>query len=153
MGLVNSIMSVMGINDDEFEDIEEETAEEEKEVAVEAPLRQMKSRTAARSNVVEFDKPTTKATTVIVSKPTKFDDATGIVDDFKAKKIVMINIIDLDTKIAQRFLDFVSGACYSLNGDFQEIGKNVYMLVPHNVEVSKEIHKELASKGLFKNFG
>ncbi|MEQ8199778.1 MAG: cell division protein SepF, partial [Clostridiaceae bacterium] len=67
----------------------------------------------------------------------------------KSRKIVVINISALDLKVAQRLLDFVSGACFALAGELQEVERNVYILSPSNVEVTNELKSELSSKGIF----
>ena len=55
----------------------------------------------------------------------------------------------LERRIAQRLLDFVSGACFALAGELQEIERGVYILSPSNVEVTNELKSELSSKGMF----
>ena len=78
-----------------------------------------------------------------------YDDAMEICDSLKNRKIVVINTSAIENKIAQRLLDFVSGSCYALGGELQEISKGVYLLSPSNVEVTSELKNELSSKALF----
>lgn len=92
---------------------------------------------------------TTSSPKVTVTKPLAYEEATEICDALKNRRIVVINTSGLENKIAQRLLDFVSGACYALSGALQEIEKGVYLLTPSNVEVSSELKSELSSKALF----
>lgn len=73
-----------------------------------------------------------------IAKPSSYEDATEICDALKNKQIVLINTKSLSTKIAQRLIDFVSGTCYALEGDFQEIEKGVFVVTPLNVESREE---------------
>jgi cell division inhibitor SepF len=86
---------------------------------------------------------------VILSRPKDYDEATSICDELKNRKIVVVNVSDLEPKVAQRLLDFMGGASYVLNGELQEIEKNVYILSPSNVEVSNELKTEMTGKGMF----
>lgn len=92
---------------------------------------------------------TASSAKVMITKPTMYEDATEICDALKNRKIVVVNTTALETKIAQRLLDFISGACYALTGELQEIERGVYILSPSNVEVTNELKNELTSKGLF----
>lgn len=73
-----------------------------------------------------------------IAKPSSYEDAAEICDALKNKQIVLINTKSLSTKIAQRLIDFVSGTCYALEGDFQEIEKGVFVVTPLNVESRQE---------------
>ena len=73
-----------------------------------------------------------------IAKPSSYEDAAEICDALKNKQIVLINTKSLSTKIAQRLIDFVSGTCYALEGDFQEIDKGVFVVTPLNVESREE---------------
>ena len=73
-----------------------------------------------------------------IAKPSSDEDAAEICDALKNKQIVLINTKSLSTKIAQRLIDFVSGTCYALEGDFQEIEKGVFVVTPLNVESREE---------------
>ena len=72
-----------------------------------------------------------------------------ICDALKNRRIVLVNTTILEFKIAQRLLDFISGSCYALGGEVQQIEKGVYLLSPSNVEVTNELKNELSTKALF----
>lgn len=86
---------------------------------------------------------------VMITKPTNYDDAREIAEAIKSRKIVLVNTTGLETKITQRLVDFISGACYVLGAQLQEIEQRVYLLSPSNVEVTNELKNELSSKALF----
>lgn len=86
---------------------------------------------------------------VMVTKPANYDDAREIAEAIKSRKIVLVNATGLETKVAQRLVDFISGSCYVLGAQLQEIEQRVYLLSPSNVEVTSELKNELSSKALF----
>jgi len=76
---------------------------------------------------------------VVVSEPTSFDDSQGIADHLKARRQVIVNMESTDKEVAQRILDFISGACYALDGRVQKIGEGVFLFAPYNVDITSEI--------------
>ncbi len=115
----------LGEYDEEFEELEE--VEEEEEVEEVEPI----------------------ISKIMVVKPASYDEAREIADAIKNRKIVLVNTTSMETKIAQRLVDFISGACCVLGAQLQEVEQRVYLLSPSNVEVSNELRSEISSKALF----
>lgn len=133
----------LGEYEDDFEDLEDtEVEEEEVQEEIEPIISKQKG-----NKVVNIH--TASTAKVMVTKPTNYDDAREIADAIKARKIVLVNATTLETKIAQRLVDFISGSCYVLGATLQEIEQRVYLLSPSNVEVANELKNELSSKALF----
>lgn len=144
--MINKMKEFLGLDEyDEMEDYEEAYEEEVEEQDDFEPV--IPSSKRGQSKVVNIHTATSAKVSII--RPLDFAEATEVCDDLKNRKIVVINTTSLDIKVAQRLLDFVSGACYALGGEFQEIEKGVYILSPSNVEVTKELKSELSSKGMF----
>lgn len=141
----NKMMGLLGLEDeyDEMEELDEEMELEEEKAEVNPPITSNKK----QNKVVNIH--TATSAKVVISKPTIFEDATDICDDLKNRKIVVVNTTGLESKTAQRLLDFMGGASYALGGELQEIEKGVYILSPSNVEVTSELKNELSSRGLF----
>ena len=135
---------IMGLGDyeDEFDDLEETEVEEENQEEMEPIISKQKG-----NKVVNIH--TASTAKVMVTKPVNYDDAREISDAIKARKIVLVNATTLETKVAQRLVDFISGSCYVLGATLQEIEHRVYLLSPSNVEVTNELKNELSSKALF----
>jgi len=81
--------------------------------------------------------------------PTNFNDAQDVADKFKATIPVILNLQETDTDLAKRLIDFSSGLTYALDGGMQQIAHKVFLLTPHNVEVSAEERARLVEKGFF----
>lgn len=142
--MINKMMGFLGLEDDIDEELEKETEEvEEKEVE----LFTAKGK-GSQSKVVSIH--TSSSAKVLIIKPDNYEQAAQICDDIKNRKIVVINIKEMEQRLAQRFLDFMGGACYALTGDIQEVERGIYIISPSNVEVTNELKSELSSKGLFE---
>jgi cell division inhibitor SepF len=81
--------------------------------------------------------------------PNSFNDAKDVGDKFKESIPVIINLQRVDGPLGVRFVDFTSGLIYALDGGMQKIADKVFLLTPHNVEVSAEQRAELIEKGFF----
>lgn len=142
--ILNKLGKIIGFDYDE-EDYEDEENENEDEENVVEPVFQKK--TLNNNKVVNIH--TASSAKVTITKPVAFEDAMEICDAIKSRKIVVVNTTSLENKIAQRLLDFISGSCYALEGELQEVERGVYLLSPSNVEVTNELKSELTNKGLF----
>ena len=81
--------------------------------------------------------------------PKSFNDAQQVADKFKDSIPVIVNLQDAENTLRVRFVDFVSGLTYALDGGMQQIAEKVLLLTPHNVEVSAEERAALVAKGFF----
>src|SRR6476646_4274260 len=75
--------------------------------------------------------------------PNSFNDAKDVGDKFKESIPVIINLQRVDNALGVRFVDFTSGLIYALDGGMQRIADKVFLLTPHNVDVSAEQRAEL----------
>lgn len=141
--VMNKMMGFLGL-DEEIED-EAETSESAEEFVEDSEVEPLISK---RGNKVVSIKTATSAKVLIV-KPSTYEEAAEICDELKNRKIVVVNTTKLENRIAQRLLDFVSGASYALGGSLEEVESGIYVVTPSNIEVSNELKNELNSKGIF----
>lgn len=76
---------------------------------------------------------------VCVIKPNSMEDTREIADTLLANCTVVLNLEGIDVEIAQRIIDFSSGACYSIEGSLQKVSGYIFILTPSNVEISGDI--------------
>jgi cell division inhibitor SepF len=81
--------------------------------------------------------------------PKSFNDAQQVADRFKDSIPVILNLQGTETDLSKRLIDFASGLTYALDGGMQRIADKVFMLTPHNVEISAEERARLIEKGFF----
>ena len=58
---------------------------------------------------------------VCVIKPSSMEDTREIADTLVDNSTVILNLEGIDVELAQRIIDFTSGACYSLGGSLQKV--------------------------------
>ena len=84
-----------------------------------------------------------------IVEPKSFTEAQSIADKFKQGTPVIMNMASTSPDLAKRLLDFASGLTYGLDGGLQKVSDKVFMLTPHNVDVSDADRRRLRDTGLF----
>ena len=135
-------------SDDDIDDmdyLDDEEEEEEvpvktssrasvKTAAAKAPMRQERvSRPAASPKITPMrsSKRGTQAPNmeVCVIKPSSMEDTREIADTLVDNSTVILNLEGIDMELAQRIIDFTSGACYSLGGSLQKVSSYILSLI------------------------
>ena len=142
--------------DDEYDDDDEDDFEEDyvpKTKAAAQPAKKQKFTKAARtsaptssgnSKLVSFNNRSQGGSQqVFVIKPDEFDDAQMIIDHLKGGQAIVINMEGMELSTAQRIIDFIAGACYSLDGSLQAISGNIFIAAPADIYVSGDLREEL----------
>lgn len=119
--------------EDYYDDIEEE----------EPPKPRFLGNTGRSAKVV----PMKRNMEVSMVKPTSIEDSKEICDYLLVGKAVVLNMEGLHTEIAQRIIDFTSGATYSMNGNLQKISNYIFIATPETVELSGDFQDLLNSGG------
>ena len=132
MGMIDSLWKWLGVQTEE---------EEVKEIPF---VSERDSRTS--TNVVSIH--AGKGVKVIVCEPERFEEAQVITDHLKNRRQVVVNFESTRPEISQKIIDFVSGAVYSLDGQSQQLGQNIFLFAPSSVEISSD-HKSLLRKNDF----
>lgn len=85
---------------------------------------------------------------VVIMQPEAFDDARDICDHLKNKKPVVVNLENMSKETAQRVVDFLSGAVYSLDGDIQKVSTGIFLIAPNNVDIMGVFKEDLRNKNV-----
>lgn len=86
---------------------------------------------------------------VFIFEPKSFEEAPLAVDNLKNRKPVIVNLENVDKEVAKKIFDFVSGAVYAVDGNIQKINGNIFLLAPHNVDISANVKEDFKNKTLF----
>ena len=173
MGLMDKIKDIVGIEleDEDEEEVAEEKKErpsrearevkdvrdvrEERKAAAERKPAAPRMETVARTEVTRQTMGGNKYTSqfkMVVIEPNGFEECPKLVDSLKAKKPVIINLENLETDIARKIFDFLSGATYALNGNVQKVTNNIFVFAPENVDVTyKDSTKQVAAPASSKS--
>jgi cell division inhibitor SepF len=76
---------------------------------------------------------------LVVIEPRNFDECPKLVDNLKNKKPIIINLERIDSEVARKIFDFLSGATYALDGNVQRVANNIFIFAPENVDVTANI--------------
>lgn len=135
---------------DDEDDVEEEYVKPEKKVApkqAKAPKQTAKQAAPSSSNkITPMRKKNSGNGTmeVCVIKPSSMEDTREIADTLIDRCTVVLNLEGIDVDVAQRIIDFSSGACYSIAGSLQKISSYIFILTPANVEISGDFQEILS---------
>ena len=76
---------------------------------------------------------------VCVIKPNSVDNSRDITETLLDGRTVILNLEGLDLEIAQRIIDFTSGAAFAISGNLQKISNYIFLVTPTNVEISGDL--------------
>lgn len=111
-----------------------------------AVARSERNSSSPKTNVVNFQ--ASVQMEVVVIQPATYDEAQVIADHIRSQKPVIVNLETLDYSIAQRIMDFVSGAVYTLGGNLERVTQNIFIIAPENVDIAGNFQEELKSNGI-----
>jgi cell division inhibitor SepF len=166
MSVIDKFLDAMRLNeeDDEFYNDEYEYEEEElEEVKEKKPSRreqkrQMQESREEATRAEKKSKPQTKITPisrnrkqgaqgmeVCVIKPNSIEDEIEITETLLNGRTVIINMEGLSVDIAQRIIDFTSGATYAMHGNLQKISNYIFLATPSGIDISGDIQNIMES--------
>ena len=158
MGVLDKFLDIMKLNDgdedydDDFfdddydDDYEEEKPkkslfgrssskryeeDEEEEESYDVAPRSSRSGSRSSNKVTPMRQPARRSNVsmeVCVIKPTSVDDAREITETLLSGRTV-----------AQRIIDFTSGATYAISGNLQKISNYIFLVTPTNVDISGDL--------------
>ena len=146
-GFFSKLKVLIGIEEIEEEELEEEeTALERKSIEMRSPygggrneLKEQKELKEARVLPMATKQSTSNQLKMLVIEPRDFDECPKLVDSLKAKKPVIINLEKIESDVARKIFDFLSGATYALNGNVQKVANNIFVFAPDNIDVMANI--------------
>lgn len=119
-----------------------EPVEEFDDIPEEKPVSSLRaSKRNQPSNVVSMRQP--RSLEVCMIRPKTVEEGREICDTLLAGRAVVINLEGINMDIAQRIIDFTSGACYSINGNLQKISNYIFIVTPQSVELSGDFQELL----------
>ena len=82
---------------------------------------------------------------VVRIEPTSVEDGRKISDLLLQNKVVFLDLEGIDMNLAQRIIDFTSGATYAIDGTLQQMSKYTFVIAPPVVSVSGDFQDALSS--------
>ena len=84
---------------------------------------------------------------VCVIKPTNVEDGREIANTLLGGKAVVLNLEGIDVELAQRIIDFTSGACFAINGNLQKVSNYIFIITPESVDISGDFQGYISNDG------
>lgn len=75
-----------------------------------------------------------------------FEDAKLAADEFKKNVPVLLNVREVDGKLAGRLINVAIGICYSLGGTMEKMAPKVFLLIPEAVDVSEDERRRMEER-------
>jgi cell division inhibitor SepF len=109
------------------------TVQEEDEYveAIEVPIRGEDG----SNNIVSFRPNMETSHEVVVMHPTSFSETLVAVRFLKHRSTVVVNVTGMSESESQRFVDFVSGSAYALDGYQERVGEGIFVLTPSHIGI------------------
>ncbi len=147
MAFTDSIKKMIGIEDldDDMITEEEVSAAKEKLAIAEHKKSYAEPATGARKSLMSstakpaeksFSVANTSAFRLVLIEPKSFEECPKLVDCLKGRRPVIINLEKLETEVARKIFDFMSGATYALAGNVQKVANNIFIFAPENVDIA-----------------
>jgi len=131
--ILNKLFNRLGNFHDEIDyedDYEQADYDDQEQAEVVDEPRQSVFRKAQPGKVVDF-KPSGHQQ-VVIMQPSDIESAQQVCDHIRAGKTVICNIEKVDTKVAQRVIDFITGAAYALDGKVMPVSSVIFVVAPRN---------------------
>ena len=97
--------------------------------------------TENKESVEKISRNDSGAFRMVVIEPKNIDECRKLIDNLRANKPVIINLEKVETDLARKMFDFLSGATYALKGSIQRINQNIYLFAPHNVNIKAMVDR------------
>ena len=163
MSLLNKLMELTRLNEEDDDDyfLDDDDYEDEKPARRSVFSRsgrneeeEEEEEPAARPRFMGTNRntgkvvPMRRSMEVTMIKPTSMEDSKEICDYLLSGKAVVLNMEGIHTEVAQRIIDFTSGATYSMRGNLQKISSYIFIATPDSVELSGDFQDLLSGGGL-----
>lgn len=95
-------------------------------------------RSERESNVIAMPGVSSFHSELVVMEPASFQEVPAALVALRDRKVVVLNLSNMDGDEAQRSVDYVAGGTFALNGHQERIGKNVFLFTPHSVQITSQ---------------
>jgi cell division inhibitor SepF len=81
--------------------------------------------------------------------PRTYNEARTIGEAFRKSTPVIMNLSEMDDADAKRLVDFAAGLTFGLHGRIERVTAKVFLLSPHNVQVTAQDKARIVENGFF----
>ena len=137
--------------DDVTQQVPRESAAQQQGAAAATPAPAAPVAAAATVTELESRRPAAPAaprtadiSRIITVHPRTYNEARTIGENFRDGVPVIMNLGEMEDADAKRLVDFAAGLIFGLHGSIERITSKVFLLSPHNVNVTAEDKERIA---------
>ena len=140
MGSFMSMFKSIFAPEDEFDEDELEEMEQEVEQVNRTLVHQSQSMPTSVPKVVSLNQSKNQPNRMeILNFTMQSYEMTGEICGYvKAKKPIIVNMEKLAAHEMQRAVDYLTGACFALNGTVEKVTDNIFIFAPENVSINPD---------------
>jgi len=142
--ILNKMLDFVGWETEETEDDYYEDEE-----VIEADKKEYRKSFGRKNQSKVLNLNSNTNTKVVIVFPKNINDAKDICDHLRANRSIVMNVEDVEIQTAQRIVDFLSGAVYSLDGNIQKVSSGIFLATPNSVDILGDVKEELKEEGIF----
>ncbi|AFV89112.1 DUF552 domain-containing protein [Acidipropionibacterium acidipropionici] len=86
---------------------------------------------------------------ILTVHPRNFNEARVIGEHIRDGVPVIMNLTEMEERDAKRLVDFAAGLIFGVRGSIDKVTSRVFLLCPHNVNVTPEDKARIAGEGFF----
>jgi cell division inhibitor SepF len=80
---------------------------------------------------------------VAIFVPRSYDESRRITDLLRSNRAVVLNVLNVDSNLGRRLVDFASGTAYALNAKIEILGNSIYLISPQGMHLGPEAKDRL----------
>ena len=131
------------VPEDEYDEDEYEEMEQEEEVVPRSSSHTVQPVPVAVPKVVSLNQPNRME--LLNFTMLSYDMTGEICGYIKNKKPIIVNMEKLAPHEMQRAVDYLTGACFALNGSVEKVTDNIFIFAPEHVNINPEKIKSKTS--------
>jgi cell division inhibitor SepF len=144
---MNKLLNFIGLEENIIEEPMDDTAADNQKKTKDELIEPTFQTKNKKGKVVNIHQST--YVKVVVYQALTYDDTQNIIDNLKNRKPIIVNLDSLEQDLAQRVLDFMSGAVYALDGTIQKVSRSIFVLVPSNIDIVGNIPDDFKGKSFY----
>ncbi|SHN15214.1 cell division protein SepF [Gracilibacillus kekensis] len=132
MSMKGKFRNLFGIDEEEYEIVEEEVGQDEYTPPTRSGKKDDKGNVVSLSSVQKNNK-------MVLCEPRSYNEVQDIADHIVNRRSVVINLQRVDTLQARQIIDFMSGTVYAVSGQIKKLGSQTFLCTPDSIEISGNI--------------
>ena len=121
-------------SEDEYEEYDYDDIEDQDE-EIHVPVEQKSGFFRKQSKVVDFNKSGNQGQQVVIIQPSCIESAQEVCNHLRSGRTVICNFETIEPKVAQRVMDFITGATYAIDGQVHKVSPMIFVTVPRNISL------------------